>query len=941
MARTNGARRLRRRWLLWTIAALVVLGAVLGALSGFYIDILWFREVRYSSVFWTRFWSRVGLALVFGLVFFALMYVNLLIVRAIRPRYRPFSPEEEMLERYRAAFEPYVRWLLPAVSLLFAVFAAAGVAGQWETFQLWRASGGVAVGTEDPVFFRDAAFYLLSLPFQQFVQSWLFTSLIVITLATAAAHYLWGGIRLRAAADRVTPQVKAHLSVLLGLIVLVRAWGYRLGQFDLLFSERGTVTGASYTDVNAQLPALKLLVVISIVAAVLFLVNIRLRGWALPVLALGLLVLASVVAGAIYPAIVQRFRVAPQELQQERPFIRHNIRFTRMAFGLDDVREQSFDAEPQVTPEELEAANTTVSNLRLWNPDTLRNAYLQLQRIRPYYEFTDVDVDRYEIDGQRRLVMLSVRNIDQTGIPGGGRTWQNQHLVYTHGFGAAASRVDQVTPAGAPAFVLRDIPPVGSLTEELEQPRVYFQDDSSVPYVAVDTGTQELDYPVGQNGQEELTEYTGEGGIDVGGFVRRLAFAWRYRDVNLLISNLITSESRMLINVDLPTRVTKIAPFLQYDHDPYGAIVDGRFVWIWDAYTVSDTFPYSERVDLPTMTGGALSGQANYIRNSVKVVVDAFDGTTTFYRMEEDDPIVEAWSRVFPGLFTPVSEASLDLRAHFRYPENLFQVQAHQYANYHVTNPDQFYQKEDFWAVPRVARNPQEDPSELEPYYVLLTLPGQTEEKFLLFVPFTPADRPNMVGWLAASGDPEDYGEMMSFEFSAENVTGPAQATALISQDTEVSREVSLFDQLGSDVIYGDILAIPIGESFLYIQPLYLQSSQEETAIPEMKRIVVVNGERVAFGASLAETLALAIGEAPPEEEPTPPDEEPTPPPEDEPGPPADVAELLLEAERHFEAAEEALRRGDLATYQREIEAARALIEEALELSGAGGDGGA
>lgn len=934
VARTNGARRLRRRWLLWTVLALVALGTLLGALSGFYIDILWFREVGYSGVFWTRFWSRLALAVMFGLVFFVLMYVNLIIVRAIRPRYRAFTPEEEMMERYRAAFEPYVRWLLPGISLIFAAFAAAGVAAQWESFQLWRASGGVTLGTEDPVFLRDAAFYVLALPFQKFVQSWLFTSLIVITLATAGAHYLWGGIRLRAAADRVTPQVKAHLSVLLGLVVLVRAWGYRLGQFDLLFSPRGTVTGASYTDINAQLPALKLLVVIAIVAAVLFLVNIRLRGWAMPVLALGLLVLASIVAGAIYPAIVQRFRVAPQELQQEREFIERNISFTRVAFGLDDVQEESFPAGTEVTAEELEAATTTTSNLRLWNPDTLRDAYLQLQRIRPYYEFTDVDVDRYEIDGQRRLVMLAVRNIDQAGIPGGGRTWQNQHLVYTHGYGAAATRVDQVTPAGAPAFVLRDIPEEGSLAEELTQPRLYFQDESAVRYVAVGTGSQELDFPVGESGEQSLTEYTGRGGIEVGGFLRKLAFAWRYRDVNLLLSDLVTPESRMLINIDLPTRVTKIAPFLQYDHDPYAAMVDGRFVWIWDAYTVSNTFPYSERVDLPTLTGGALAGQANYIRNSVKVVVDAFDGTTTFYQVDEDDPIIEAWSRVFPDLLTPASEAPEELRGHFRYPENLFQVQAHQYANYHVTEPDQFYQKEDFWSVPRVARNPQAQATELEPYYVLLTLPGQTEEKFLLFIPFTPADRPNMVAWLAASGDPEDYGEMRSFEFSGANITGPAQATALISQDTEVSREVSLFDQLGSDVIYGDILAIPIGDSFIYIQPLYLQSSQEETAIPEMKRVVVVNGERVAFGPGLAETLAAAIGE------PAPPEGGPTPPPEDEPGPPPEVAELLLEAERHFEAAEAALRRGDLATYQREIDAARALIEEAVERSGVEPAGG-
>ncbi|MGH2653003.1 MAG: UPF0182 family protein [Actinomycetota bacterium] len=930
VARSNNfGRGLRRRWLLWVIAGVVVGAVALGAISGFYIDILWFREVDFSSVFWTRFWTRLLLALVFGVAFFAAMYVNLLIVRAIRPQYRAFSPEEEAVERYRAAFEPYARWALPAVSAVFAAFAAAGVAAQWANFQLWRASGQVSFDTVDPVFGRDVSFYVLSLPFQKFVQSWLFTSLIVITIAVAAAHYLWGGIRMRAAVDRVTPQVKAHLSVLLGLVVLTQAWGYRLGQFDLLFSPRGTVTGASYTDVNAQLPALTALLFIAIGCAILFLVNIRLRGWALPVLAIGLLVLASIVVGAIYPAIVQRFRVAPQELQRERAFIERNIAFTRRGFGIDDISRQTFEASTEVTVEEIEASTSTVSNIRLWNPDTLRDSYRQLQRIRPYYEFTDVDVDRYGIDGERRLVMLTTREIDQLGIPGGGQTWQNQHLVYTHGYGAAASRVDQVTPAGAPAFILRDIPPSGPLAAELEEPRLYFQDATAVPYVIVGTGTDELDFPVGSGEQQQTTRYQGEGGIEIGGFFRQLAFAWRYRDVNLLISGLIESDSRMLINTDLPSRVSKIAPFLQYDGDPYAAIVDGRIVWIWDAYTVSDSFPYSQRVNLGDLTGGRLAGSANYIRNSVKVAVDAYDGTTTFYLVDEEDPIILAWQQVFPDLFTPLSEAPPDLREHFRYPEDLFKVQAHQYSNYHVTDPTQFYQKEDFWSVPQVARDPQAQPSELDPYYVILTLPGETEERFVLFIPFTPADRPNMVAWLAAAGDPVDYGEMVSFEFPGVNVTGPGQAAALISQDTVVSQQISLFDQLGSRVIYGDLLAIPIGDSFMYIQPLYLRSSQEETSIPEMKRVAIVNGEQVSFAATLSEALALSLGEeveGPPEE----------PPPEEPPvGPPADVAELLAEAQTHFEAAQAALEAGDLGTYQEEIEAARALIEQALELSGA------
>jgi uncharacterized membrane protein (UPF0182 family) len=928
----------RRRLLLWLILAVAAVAVIFGAISGFYIDILWFREVGLSSVFWTRFWSRAILAVVFGTAFFVLLYVNLLIVRRLRPRYRVFSPEEEIVERYRAAFEPYARWVLPGVSLLFAAFAAAGVASQWESYQLWRVSGDIPFGTLDPIFGRDVAFYLLSLPFQRFVQGWLFTSLVVIALVTAAAHYLWGGIRLRVATERFSPQVKAHLSVLLGVIVLVRAWGYRLGQFDLLTSERGVVTGASYTDVNAHLPALRLLVVIAIVCAVLFLVNIRFRGWALPALSIGLLALASVVVGAIYPAFVQRFRVAPQELQRERPYIERNIEFTRTAYGIDAVGMQEFPAEPTFSAEEVEASPETIENIRLWNPDVIKKSYLQLQRLRPFYEFEDVDVDRYVVDGARRTVMIAPREIDQLGIPGGGATWQNQHLFYTHGYGVTASRVDEVTPEGAPSFIVSDIPPTGPLAPELQEPRIYFEEGAEVPYVAVSTQAQEFDFPLGQEGGQELTRYEGRGGIQVGGFFRRLAFAWRYRDVNLLISGLIDENSRMLINLDLPSRVSKIAPFLQYDQDPYAAVVDGRVVWIWDAYTTSDRFPYSELSDMSTLTAqvtesGALEGNdnlptdANYIRNSVKVAIDAYDGTPTFYVVDDEDPLIRAWGRVFPDLFTPVSQAPLSLQEHFRYPEDLFRIQTDAYANYHVTDPVQFYAKGDFWSIPQVSIDPTVGAVPLEPYYLLLPLPGEEVTRFILFTPFTPANRPNMVAWMAANSDPEEYGVLTSFQFGGRNVIGPGQAAVLMHQDPDVSRETSLLDQRGSNVIYGDLLVIPVGRGFVYVQPLYLESEQAGQGIPEMKRVVVVNGQDVLMRNTLGEALAAAVGAAPPTEEPAEPGE-PT-------EPAGDVAALLAQAEQHFEAAEAALQAGDLATYEAEIDAARRLIQQAAELTGA------
>ena len=910
----------------------VVAAVSLSILSGFYIDILWFRELRLSSVFWTVFWTRLSLAVAFGFAFFLLLYANLLIARRIRPRYRVYSAEEEYVERYRVAFEPYARWVLPAVALVFALFSATGVSTQWEAFRLWRVADEVSFGVVDPLFQRDVAFYVLSFPFQRFVQTWLFSSLVVVTLVTAGAHYLWGGIRYRAVGERVTPQVKAHLSVLLGLLFLVRAWGYRLGQFELLVSPRGTVTGASYTDVTAQLPALTILFVIAIICAVLFLVNIRFRGWALPVIAIGLLALASVVVGGIIPAFVQRFRVAPQELQLEAEYIERNIEFTRRAYDLEDVETVSFTAAPELTPQEVEDNSSVVENTRLWNPAVLQQSYLQLQRIRPYYEFVDVDVDRYEVDGRRRVVMVAPREITQDGIRGGGQTWQNRHLTFTHGFGLVASRADQASRDGAPAFVISDIPSHGDIAEELEQPRVYFAEQTDVPFVVVRTDQPEFDFPTTEEGEEQFarTTYEGEAGIEVGGFVRRLAFAWRFRDVNLLISGLLDRESRMLINTQIDQRIGRLAPFLQYDNDPYPAVIDGRITWIWDAYTTSANYPYSELVQLSEVGGPLLQGEANYIRNSVKVTVDAYDGTTTFYVAEPEDPIIQAWQRVFPELFTPMTEAPARLREHFRYPEDLFKIQATQFANYHVTSANQFYAKEDFWQIPSVAQDPnQESPRPLDPYYVLLELPEAEEERFMLILPMTPAERPNMVAWLAAVADPEEYGRMMAFRFPVErNVNGPGQVAALISQDPNVAREVTLFGQLGSRVIYGDLLTIPIGQGFLYVQPLYLRSQQEQTSIPELKRVIVVNGQQVAFAESLNEALAQIFGEAAPEEPGEVPGEEPT----------GDVADLLAQARQHFQRAEELLREGDLAGYQREIDAAQQAVQQAVELLGAGAE---
>jgi uncharacterized membrane protein (UPF0182 family) len=929
---------IRRRWPFVVVGVLAVLVIGFTALSGFFVDMLWFREVDYSSVFWGVLRAKAVLALVFGLVFFVMLFTNLLIVRRLTPRFRPVTLEQEIVERYRMAVEPYLRWLLPLFAVVIALFVGLGVTSQWRIFLLWRNSSGVSFGTTDPLFHRDVSYYVFSLPWLRFVQGWLFSALVGVTLITALAHYLWGGIRPQAPGglgDKVTPQVKAHLSVLLGLILVVKAWGYYLGTFDLLTSLRGVVAGASYTDVNAQLPALRILIFIALACAVLFFVNIRLRGWALPVIAVGLLALVSVVAGAAYPAFVQSFRVNPQELQRERPYIERNINATREAFSLDRVVTQARAVGPAVTADDIRADSTTISNIRLWRPDVLIDNFKALQRIRQYYEFLDVDVDRYTVNGERRVLMLSAREVSQNGIPGGGGSWQNRHITYTHGFGAVASQVNTASAEGAPQFTLQDIPPVGQPELSANGQRVYYGEGEDVPFVLVNTQASELDYQGAEEGadQTQTFKYDGTGGIPVGGLLQRALFAWQYKDVNLLISGLIDGDSRILINRDIERRVPKAAPFLRFDGDPYAAIVDGELVWIWDAYTTTTEYPYSQPLELGNVAaqgaGNAprLSGSVNYLRNSVKVVVNAYDGTMTYYVADEGDPIIQVWSRAFPELFAPIDEASPDLLSHFRYPENLFQVQAAQFTRYHVTDPNVFYGKQDFWAIPADPAVSGTDAVAMRPYYVLMRLPGETDETFVLITPFTPEGRQNMVAWMAAKSDPgADYGEIVDFQFpSGLNVDGPTQVFSRINQDARFSAERTLLGQGGSNVRFGDFLVIPVADSLLYVQPVYVEAAQAN-AIPELKRVVVVNGPQIGIGANLREALSDSLGEPVPGggggggEEPGGTVEE-------------QIQVLLAQAASHFKAAEEALVAGDLATYQAEVNAANDAVDQANQLA--------
>jgi uncharacterized protein len=629
-----------RRVRLWPLLVVLLVVVVLGAtrLATFYTDVLWYRSVGFVGVFWTMLGTRVGLAVLGTVVVTGLLAVNLLLARRSAPRYRIPGPEEAGVERYREVIEPFARPLLLAVAVVVGLLSGLSLMAEWDTVLLW--ANGVEFGRTDPQFGRDLGFFVFTLPFYALVNSWLFATLALVTLLTAAVHYLFGGIRPQSPGSKLSAAATAHLSVLLAALVAVRAWGFWLDRYQLSYSERGTVTGLSYTDVNAQLLAYGLLATIAAVCAVLFLINLRVRGWLLPSAGLGILLVAAVILAGVYPAVIQRLQVAPQELEREEPYIERNLDLTRFAYGIDEVETQPFPARAELSPEEVSANSSTLESIRLWDPATLQNTYQQLQRFRPYYDFVDVDVDRYELDGDRQQLMLSVREINERDLESD--TWQNQRLFFTHGFGLVSSRVSTAGSDGQPEFVVNDIPLTGAAELEVANPRVYFGENSP-EYSVVGTTIDELDYPRAEGEPPQTYRYTGEAGVELSGMVRRAAFALRYGEPNMVLSDLIQPESRILFNRDIRRRVSMVAPFLQLDHDPYPVALSDRIVWVQDAYTITDMVPYSERVDLGALTGAeqrvlvpvtgadgqvvvqervvvapALVGRANYLRNSVK-----------------------------------------------------------------------------------------------------------------------------------------------------------------------------------------------------------------------------------------------------------------------------------------------------------------------------------
>jgi uncharacterized protein len=962
------------------LVALVVLFILLTSLrsvASFYTDYLWFKEVHFTSVFRGVLVVQVLLAVFFTLFFFGLMLLSLTIADRIAPRFRPVGPEDELVQRYREAVGPHGGKVRIIVSAIFALFAGIGTRSQWNNWVLFRY--GVKFSSTDPQFHKNLGFYVFQLPFIKFLIDWLFVAIVITAVVTVVFHYLNGGIRIQSPVQRVTPQVKAHISVLLGALALVKAVGYYFERFELVLSTKHVVDGATYTDIHAELPAKTLLIVIAVIAAGLFIYNIRQKGWTLPVIAVALWGLIWVLVGGVYPAFVQAARVTPSENVKERPYIRRNIAATRTAYGIDKVVEHPFLGSANLTAQDITSSpanQQTLANIRLLDPVFVKAAFLKLQEIRSYYQFNDLDVDRYTIGGQVTQTLAAVREIKTSDVPSG---FVNTRLQYTHGYGAVLSPANESgvnAQDGTPNFVLNDIPPQGTPPLD-KQPKVYYGELLGGGYVIAKSQQPELDYQ-DKFGKNVASSYSGTGGVPMGSIFRRIAFALRFGDLNPVISGQVTSTSRIMYVRDIQDRVRKAAPFLRYDSDPYAVIINGRVEWIQDAYTLTSRYPYSQQANLERVPAASgLQSQFNYVRNSVKVVIDAYNGSMRFYVMDTSDPIVKTYMKAFPNLFTLGSQMdSLDpgLRAHLRYPEDLFRVQTNMYGRYHIVDPDGFYTQANAWTISQdpgsgspsatgqgtqtFSANGQPVTSRqrrMDPTYLLTHLPGESQQSFLIlqpFVPVSPSDKQqNLTAFMTAKSDPGNYGTLEAFITPpGQQIDGPALINAAIQQNPDISKEISLLNQQGSQVLLGNVITVPVDQALIYVQPLYVQAANNP--VPRLEDVIAVYHGQAVHGGTLNAALcqlpwggslcAAPGGTAPPPSGQTvtpgggvtTPTTTPTTGGTTPPSVPQTVQALLADAVKHFDNANNALKNGDLATYQKEITAAQQDIKQAEALAG-------
>jgi len=911
----------------------VVMAILFFTILDLYADLAWFETQGVTSVLWKRIASEWVLFLAAWVVASGVLVGNWLLARRLAGAGQMTVPWlRQRRTQHQITAEPTTRVVAARVADAVLAVAAVGLGlllalparSMWMT--VLRYLNATSFGQADPVLGRDLSYYVFDLPWLNFLQGWLLW-LVFLSLIGAALVYL-----ASYSAERLTAQVQIvgerqpwlqlsrsaerHLLILGAIALGLIAWGYRLNMARLLYSTTGASYGASYTDVHARLPVMTLLSVIAALGAVILLVSMFVRVRWLPYAAVGAWLLVALLGGSVYPSLLQRLAVVPNEMSREREYIDHTIQFTQAAYGLDEVAEADFDVVEEVVPLDLDANSSTIKNIRLWDYRPLLRTYGQLQEIRLYYAFTDVDVDRYKLGGDYRQVTLVAREIAPDELPQTAQTWVNRHLVYTHGSGVVLSPVNEVLEEGLPNLWVRDIPPQAVYPElAVTRPEIYFGELTD-EYVLVKTDELELDYPSGD--QNVYATYEGTGGVVLDSFLKRLAYALRLGSSQILLSDSLTPESRLLWHRAIDERVQTLAPFLQYDPDPYMAIVDGRLVWLLDAYTVTDRYPYSEPIDTSF-------GRINYMRNSVKIAMDAYDGTVTFYLIDPDDPLAATYASIFPDLFRPGEEMDPALVEHWRYPEEMFRIQAAKFQNFHMNDPQVFYNQEDLWNWAEEVVTGER--VRIEPYYVIMRLPGESDEEFVLMMPYTPSGKQNMVAWLYARNDGESYGELGVYKFPKQRlVYGPMQIESRIDQDPIISQQLSLWNQRGSQVIRGNLLVIPIDRAILYVEPIYLQA--EASQLPELRRVIVAYGNRIAMEETLGAALAsvMGVGYA---EEPPPGEDVETPSESEVPLSPggADFAALIQQADGHYTAAQQCLQLGDWTCYGREMDALELVLE--------------
>jgi uncharacterized membrane protein (UPF0182 family) len=936
----------RRSAILPTLVIAAVLIVVFAIFTSVWTDRLWYRSFDFGSVFTTMLLTRVGLFVAFGLIMATIVGANAAIAYRMRPRVQAGAPSSPLLERYREVLESKFVWVIVALGVLIGLFAGGAASGHALTYLAWQ--NRTDFGVPDPKFGLDIGFFVFSYPWWRFALSFVFSALGFSIVTSAIVHYVMGAIRFTAPRRGGSPAAQAHLSILVGLAVLVKGVGYWFDRYGLEITSQPIFTGINYTAEHATLPAKTILAVIAGICALLFIANAVLRRWVIPTIGLILMVLSAIVLGIVYPGAVQYFSVKPNEPVKERPFIERNIAATRAAYGVKDVEITDYSARTTADASELKADAEALPGIRLIDPNVVGNAYDQLQQVRGYYTFPrTLDVDRYTIDGTETDAVVGVREMDQSGLEG--KAWNNLKTVYTHGYGLVAAYGNRRQPGGEPDWIAKDIPPTGKIVEH--EPRIYFgeiQTDYSIVGAQPGATPIELDTPGGgEGGNPKTFTYTGTGGVPVGSLWRRLLYAAKFADVNLLLSERVNPASKIIYDRTPRERVEKAAPWLTVDGDAYPAVVEGRIVWIVDGYTTADTYPYSNRVSLNDVTSDSQTSQGtvvaqpeqevNYMRNSVKAVVDAYDGTVKLYAWEESDPVLQTWRKVFPKVVLPKSAISSDLLHHLRYPQDLFKVQRQILGRYHVTNPDNWYQTTSLWEIPKDPVSGASTNTLESPFYLSIKWPKDAGPIFSLTTAFVPKNRSNLAGYMAVNADASspEYGRMRILQMSdTTQIDGPGQSfAAMTTNETVASRLRPFLNQGSSAATFGNLLTLPVGGGLLYVTPVYTQRQGSSGSYPVLRFVVVRFGQEVGIGDTLQQALDQVFGNSGVKT--------------GEGGGSGGTGggtgggttnttakQALDEAQQAFEDADKALAAGNLAEYQADIKKAQAAVQRALTALG-------